>query len=85
MLGYCLKRGPVHGFQVNDGDPVGFGSAEAIAGLGFRSPPRVVAPGCEGANDSGRVRRSRYSGDRFGFHGSGEIVEGGFFCVPPTA
>jgi hypothetical protein len=41
---------------------VGFGSAEAIVGPGFRSPPGVVAPDCESANASGRVRRGRYSG-----------------------
>jgi len=68
MLGYCLKRGPVLGFQVNDGDPVGFGSAETIVTPGFRSPPGVVALGGGGSNDSGRVSNWRRSGGGFGFH-----------------
>jgi hypothetical protein len=57
---------------------VGFGSAEAIVGPGFRSPPGVVALGCEGANDSGRVRFLENAGSGLGFHLFGGEIERGF-------
>jgi hypothetical protein len=69
-----LKRGPVLGFQLDDGDPVGFGSAEVIVSPGFDLLPGVVAPGGEGANDSGLVQFLDNAGVGLGFIGSGRLI-----------
>jgi hypothetical protein len=47
---------------------VGFGLAEIIVSPGFRSPPGLVAPGGEGANDSGLVPFLDNAGGGLGFH-----------------
>jgi hypothetical protein len=85
MLGYCLKRGLVLGFQVNNGDPMGFGSAETIVTPGFRSPPGFVALGGESANDSRLVQFLENAGGGVGFHGSGGDKLNVILGVPPTA
>jgi hypothetical protein len=51
-----MECSPVLRFQVNDGDPVGFGLTEITVSPGFRSPPGLVAPGGGRANDSGLVQ-----------------------------
>jgi hypothetical protein len=59
---------------------VGFGSAEAIVGPGFRSAPGVVAPGCEGTNDSGLVQFLDNAGVGLAFMVPGRQIEGVFFA-----
>ena len=80
-----MERSPVLRFQLNDSDSVGFGLAEIIVSPGFRSPPRLVAPGGEGANDSGLVPFLDNAGGGLRFHFVPGDKSKVVFYVPPIS